>query len=164
MQVRRLRATEWSALRELRLKALEDAPDAFSIQLAEAAAELDDSWRERARRGAEGMDEVVIVAQDDSTLIGMAAGRLAEDEAAEAWLFAMWVEPTQRGDGIGEGLLRGVVDWARERGAHRLHLTVTESNDAALSLYLRFGFKPTGDRMPLREGSLVQCLSLRLDI
>ena len=164
MLIRRLRATEWSALRDLRLKALEDAPEAFSIQLAEAATELDDSWRERARRGAEGKDEVVIVAQDDSTLIGMAAGRLAEDETAEAWLFAMWVEPTQRGDGIGERLLRGVVHWARERGADRLRLTVTEDNAAAMNLYLRSGFAPSGHRVPLREGSHLQCLTMTLEI
>jgi ribosomal protein S18 acetylase RimI-like enzyme len=44
------------------------------------------------------------------------------------------------------------------------NLTVAEDNDVAINLYLRFGFKPTGDRMPLREGSHVQCLSLRLDI
>ena len=155
---------EWSALRKLRFKALENAPDAFSIQLAEAAAVPEESWRDRARRAAEGKDEVAIVAQDDSTLVGMAAGRLAEDDVAEAWLFAMWVEPSQRRDGIGEGLLRGVIDWARERGAHRLHLTVTEDNDAAMNLYLRFGFDPTGNRVPLREGSHLQCLSMSLDI
>lgn len=161
MQVRRLRAEEWSSLRGLRLKALEDAPEAFSVRYAEAAEEPEESWRERARSAAEGENEVAIVAQEERDLIGMALGRLAEDELA-AWLFAMWVEPARRNEGIGELLLRHVADWARERGALRLHLTVTENNDPARNLYTRFGFEPTGECVPLREGSRVQCLPMTL--
>ena len=46
--VRRLRPDEWRDLRALRLRALEDAPDAFGATLAEEAAEPDLTWQERA--------------------------------------------------------------------------------------------------------------------
>jgi hypothetical protein len=47
--VERVRAAEWRELRELRLRALADAPEAFASTLAREAAFPDDVWRQRAQ-------------------------------------------------------------------------------------------------------------------
>ena len=49
--VERVRAAEWRELRELRLRALADAPEAFASTLAREAAFPDDVWRQRAQGG-----------------------------------------------------------------------------------------------------------------
>src|SRR5690348_9548863 len=48
--VRATTTTDWQALREIRLQALLDAPDAFASTHAREAAFGEDEWRQRAGR------------------------------------------------------------------------------------------------------------------
>ncbi len=49
-----------------------------------------------------------------------------------------------RGRGVGSALMASVVDWARERGLHKLTLSVFPHNDAAMALYRKYGFVVEG--------------------
>jgi RimJ/RimL family protein N-acetyltransferase len=49
-----------------------------------------------------------------------------------------------RGRGVGSALLAAGIDWARERGLHKLSLTVFPHNAAAIALYRTFGFVEEG--------------------
>jgi hypothetical protein len=51
MEVRQACATDWEVLRELRLWALADAPDAFASTLDQEAAFPEQVWRQRAEGG-----------------------------------------------------------------------------------------------------------------
>lgn len=64
----------------------------------------------------------------------------------------MWVDPRARGQGVGQGLIREVAMWARDLGSRRIVLFVQEVNAGGQALYLRAGFRPTGDRMPVGIG------------
>ena len=46
--------------------------------------------------------------------------------------------------GGARAILGGIETWAREEGAHTLHLQVAESNTQAISLYRKFGFEQVG--------------------
>jgi hypothetical protein len=48
--VRATTMTDWQALREIRLQALRDAPDAFASTYAREAAFGEDEWHRRATR------------------------------------------------------------------------------------------------------------------
>jgi hypothetical protein len=48
--VRATTTTDWQALREIRLQALRDAPDAFASTYAREAAFGEDEWHRRATR------------------------------------------------------------------------------------------------------------------
>ncbi len=150
--VRRLRPDEWRELRALRLRALADAPDSFGATLAEEEAEPDAVWQRRASTG----DRVVIVAERDGRLVGMASGGPAPTDEPAAGLYAMWVEPAARGTRIAEAIVAAVVEWAREAGYPVLGLGVTTTNARAIALYDRLGFVDTGRHFPLREGSDLQ--------
>jgi RimJ/RimL family protein N-acetyltransferase len=52
-----------------------------------------------------------------------------------------------RGRGVGSALLAAAVDWARERGLHKLSLSVFAHNAAAIALYRKFGFVDEGRRV-----------------
>ena len=50
MEVQQARAADWEELRELRLQALGDAPDAFSSTLEQEAAFPEEVWRSYSAR------------------------------------------------------------------------------------------------------------------
>lgn len=56
------------------------------------------------------------------------------------------VHPEARGRGVGEALLRHVIDKVREQGATFISLEVRMSNSAALALYRKLGFDVLGVR------------------
>jgi GNAT superfamily N-acetyltransferase len=59
------------------------------------------------------------------------------------WIGGMGVVPDLRRRGIGELLLRDVLDAARGLGLRRVTLEVLEQNEGARRLYERLGFTPT---------------------
>jgi RimJ/RimL family protein N-acetyltransferase len=58
----------------------------------------------------------------------------------------LMVDGRWRRRGIGTGLLRQAVGWARPRGVRKLELHVFPHNEGALALYEAFGFEREGYR------------------
>jgi RimJ/RimL family protein N-acetyltransferase len=52
-----------------------------------------------------------------------------------------------RGRGVGSALLAAAIEWARERGLHKLSLDVFPRNTRAIALYRKFGFVEEGRRI-----------------
>jgi ribosomal protein S18 acetylase RimI-like enzyme len=147
VRVRRLRADEAGALREVRLRALRDAPEAFWATWEREAALGADEWARRAEEAGAGERAVVAVAQaGDGPLVALAGGRLDDEDPGRADLWGTWVDPAWRGGGrgLGAAVVEEVVAWARSRGAGRLVLWVSDEVPAAAALYTRLGFVPTG--------------------
>ncbi len=53
------------------------------------------------------------------------------------------VDPTARGKGYGDLLMKGTVAWAKEVGANKVILLSNTSLDPAIALYKKHGFKTT---------------------
>ncbi len=74
------------------------------------------------------------------------------------------VRPELRGRGLGARLLDEVLAAARRRGVTKLYLEVRDSNETALRLYERFGFREVGRRRSYyqepREDARVMALEL----
>ena len=139
VEVRRLQPAEWAAYREVRRRALLDAPWAFGSTLAEADRLSDADWRQRLS------DRAIFVATIGGLSVGLVAGIAAEAPKA-AELISMWVDPDWRGRGIGDQLVSTVIDWAAEHGFETIQLWVAEGNKEAERLYSRHGFRRTGER------------------
>jgi len=141
--VREVGPDDWAILREIRLAALQDAPQAFGSTYQREARFTEAQWRKRINDTA-----VTFFAQlDEDPAPAGIAGVWVDDGAAE--LVSMWVRPDARGRGVGEALVMATAGWARARGHGALFLWVTEVNAPARRLYERCGFAPSGDRQPL---------------
>jgi GNAT superfamily N-acetyltransferase len=56
-------------------------------------------------------------------------------------IFLLYVLPEHRRHGIGSALMRYVETWARERGDCQIGLQVFQTNEPALTLYEKLGYK-----------------------
>jgi len=86
----------------------------------------------------EGGRGTFLIARNDGRAIGCGAIRLLDPMTAEAK--RMYVEPDQRGKGVGRAVLAGLEAAARRLGVRRLVLETGIYQDAALALYRRAGF------------------------
>jgi ribosomal protein S18 acetylase RimI-like enzyme len=144
-EVRRVTPEDWEALRSLRLEALANYPIGFCERLTDAERHSDEHWRLRAARGAEGGDSYQVLAFDDGRPVGTSV--TFTDERA-AWVAAVYVAPSHRGQGLLARMLDELADWQRGRGATELLLEVHEDNARARAAYRRLGFVETGERRP----------------
>ena len=145
VQIAQIGGDDWERWRGIRLRALQDAPDAFGSTYERESAFVERDFRSRLGVGGPAF---LAVAGDEP--VGLGAGF----QDLEGWLLvvAMWVDPGWRGRGIGQRVLDAIVGWAREHGL-RVHLHVQAENGAARRLYERYGFMPTGETDALRPGS-----------
>lgn len=88
-------------------------------------------------------DRYYIVAETQGRLAGYAGMQWVIDEGH---ITNIAVKPLYRRKGIGSELLASLIKKAREKNLKFLTLEVRESNQAAINLYKKFGFKVEGVR------------------
>ena len=136
--------------KNIRLRALQDAPTAFSSTYAQEAKLTDDDWLKRSIQFS-GTKATGYFALDGRVAVGIAAGFLDRNDSLRAELVSMWVAPTHRRRGIGRLLVYAVTDWARGQNIPSLLLLVTSNNHAAIEFYQRLGFALTKKTEPYRN-------------
>jgi RimJ/RimL family protein N-acetyltransferase len=141
-------------LRELRLRALRDAPDAFSSAPEREEAYAPETWEQRAG--------TVVVAEEGADWLGMAGWYADGDLPAIANVWGVWVDPRARGRGIGRRLVEATIAAARAAGHRRLELAVTDRAPAAEALYERLGFRRTGVTLPFPKREAVVQVQMAL--
>lgn len=149
MIIRALAPHESDLLREVRLRALSDAPDSFGETLAEAAARPRSHWENQTRLLTEPDGHVMFMACDGEMIHGSVYGLIDRDRLGAGRVGGMWVDPSRRREGMGFALLLAVIDWADSRGMARLGLWAPVHRLGAIALYTRAGFRATGLRKPL---------------
>jgi ribosomal protein S18 acetylase RimI-like enzyme len=164
LNIRTLEAADWRLYRLLRLRALEESPDAFATTHAEQAERPDDSWAARLAAAAVSADDYPLVAEQEGEPLGLAWAKADADDPGVVEIFQVWVAPAARGRGIAAGLLREAIGWARKRGARAVRLDVTQGDTAAVRLYLREGFRNAGEPVPFRAGSPLLSQAMYLDL
>lgn len=145
--IKRITAEDGLVFKEVRLRALQDTPTAFSSTYAKEAQFPDEEWRSRAAR-CNGVDRIGFLAYDDDRACGMVFCFIEEHDKDEGTIVSMWVAPEVRQAGVGRLLIDSVVGWARSLGMHRLKLMVTSVNPGAIAFYERNGFTMSGKTGP----------------
>lgn len=126
---------DWAALKAVRLAALRDAPTAFGVSFATAAADDDARWRTRA---CGATLPVFWLAWHDGEPVGLAGGGV--DARGRYNLIAMWVAPAWRGAGVARPLVDAVKAHAVASSHARVVLDVAPGNERAAAFYRKQGF------------------------
>jgi GNAT superfamily N-acetyltransferase len=137
--LRRIRADEGPLLRDLRLRSLADAPQAFGQSPDDAAGRSEADWQAQARAASQGDRRAWFIAEVSETPVGLVLARRRPPD--DALIFSMWVEPEHRRAHVGERLIEAVRDWALGWGCRRMVLWVFAANEPAIRFYDRLGFR-----------------------
>lgn len=131
------------AYQKVRLYALQESPAAFGSSYAE---EVDRPLAVVAERLGDKSNHVFGAIDGEGQLAGIVTLRWERrpKSSHKAFIFAMYVLPEYRGQGIGRALLETAIGRARELGLRQLNLSVVEANEAAVHLYESLGFERFG--------------------
>jgi len=146
-RVRRARIGDEAVLRDLRLRAILDTPDAFGSTYERELARTTSDWQRWLSPG------VTFILEAGDRPSGIVAGVRDAVESNVVHLMAMWVDPVLRGSGGADELAASVVAWAASEGARTLRLEVMQSNGRARRFYERIGFQASRrETVPERDG------------
>ena len=130
---------------ELRLEALKENPEAFATSYEEVISKPNPV--EQYEKSFAQTNQYNFGAFKDEKLIGMVTllPETKEKLKHKANIFAMYVTPGQRGNGLGRALLGAAIKQAHKmEGISKVNLTVVSINHSAKGLYQKFGFKSYG--------------------
>lgn len=149
MIVRRAVVGDEPNLRELRLQALSDAPDAFGSTYERELGRTLWDWRRWLSPG------VTFILEGPEGASGIVAGSRDAGDPTIVRLMAMWVHPSIRGSGAGDALVAAVFSWAQAESARVVQLDVVGRNLRARRFYERNGFRLTGrENVRERDGEI----------
>jgi GNAT superfamily N-acetyltransferase len=162
--IRRVRSGDGQLLRAVRLRALASDPGSFGSTHARESAYEPAVWDEWAEEDADGGSEATLVAWRGPEPVGMVTGSRDDSEAGLFHVYAMWVAPEARGQGVGRRLLAGIEAWMISFEATVSQLSVTNEAAAAQALYEAGGYAPDGsvEESPHTPGVLHVSLRKRL--
>jgi ribosomal protein S18 acetylase RimI-like enzyme len=135
---------DWQLLSTIRLRALEDSPDAFAADYGAEVRHDEQQWREWLR------SDMWLLAFENGTApapVGViAATREPPAPAGDPFLSSLWVDPWHRRRGIARGLVEAAAERVATAGATAVSLWVLDGNEPARRFYTAIGFVPTGER------------------
>lgn len=141
--IRRLQTGEADLFKQLRLRALQDAPYAFPSTYEAALQRSAESWHAQAERTAQGPDRATFIVFSDDVPIGIAALYRDEDKVGVGELLQVWVSSEYRGTRVIWDLVDEIFKWARENRFDRIIAGVTKGNARAVKFYTNYGFSIT---------------------
>jgi len=148
--VRHVEPDGWEAARDLRLRALEEAPTAFGTTLEHARQLTEADWRARVTEAA------WFICWERGEPVALATGVRTpgrDPRPGDHELTSMWAAPEVRGTGTSSTVLDAVMRWALDDGATRLVAWVVDGNEHAKAFYERLGLTPTGRTQKVRDGA-----------
>lgn len=147
-----LNEAEWERLRNIRLRALKENPEAFGANFDEVKSQPQNIWM----KGFEKED--YLIASIDGLDVGMLYIEVLNgDHGATCWIGGCWTDSAYRGKGVMRALFNYIDENADSRKWARQGLGVWTDNFDAIKAYEFLGFKFAGEKMPgSREGKYFQ--------
>lgn len=138
-QIRLIRTDDAQAYSDL-LTQLDTESDFLLFEPGERTT-TPEQWRAMLAEMLENGTSAIFVAESESELVGFV--RVRGDNLRRlrhSALIVIAIKQAFTGQGVGTALLSEAERWARERGVHRLYLTVMTHNERAIGLYQKMGF------------------------
>jgi ribosomal protein S18 acetylase RimI-like enzyme len=142
--VRVLLEREWTWLRDIRLTALKDSPEAFLSNYEREHAYSESDWLAEFCRG-----EWVIDLRHGEAIGLIGTTREPVTPTNECYLEYMWISPLYRRQGVATDMLENVLKRLASSGVDTIMLWTLDGNEPARRFYEKRGFASTLKRQPL---------------
>jgi len=144
IEIKRIAPDTALVFKDVRLRALQESPTAFSSTYARESLLPDEEWQRRAARWGGDENDAMFMAFEGGTVCGIVGSYVEPEQRERAQVVSMWVDPAYRRAGAGKKLIDAVAAWNRSRGVRELALMVTCVNTGAIAFYEGLGFLKTG--------------------
>lgn len=136
--IKQLPPSAWEQYRNLRLEALQLAPQAYGSTYTEEAAKTKEEYQKTLGH--------IWFAFVDETVAGMIGliPDIGTPGKHRAHVVSFWVKPEYRKQGIGKMLVQHLQEIAPTQGIRKFYLHVTTTQESAIKLYESLGFFKVG--------------------
>lgn len=130
--------------KNLRLRALQEEPQAYETKYEDALAEPPIEWQKRLEASEIGKTQLLSFAKLNGNLVGMAAAWRPENEEVMN-VVSVFIAKEARGKGISKKLLSHLIESVKKNeDVKTLRLEVNPNQTPAYKLYEGLGFKKVG--------------------
>ncbi|WP_218956184.1 GNAT family N-acetyltransferase [Acinetobacter sp. YH12045] len=133
-------------MKNLRLEALQDSPDAFTATYEKTKTHSESEWRDRA---AQKTPCQFLLAFDGIRAVGMVGGTI--DKQHEFTVVAMWLYENYRGNSVADLLISNLKKYAANQGYTKIVLRVELGNLRAIQFYSKQGFIKVLEQFSLKS-------------
>lgn len=166
VEIVQLSPENWSVLRELEIRSLEQESIAFEDQelgMKRNLSRTPEFWKSRLDENTS--PNISVFAKDGDQFIGMVSAVIYKNYGY-ALIRHLYVDKQgHRGLGIGRNLLESLLAKLRAtQDIWKAKLFVVETQDAARSLYESLGFRETGRHQAKRGNEVYTEIEMELDI
>lgn len=161
-QIRTLEKNEVELFRTLRLRAIDDVPEAFAETRKEARTRSMEEWRKLAAQVAGQPDSIMFIAEEKGNANGFVFGRIDPDDRMRGHIGSLWVDRTRGLRDTADALLESTIHWGRSRGLRSLILWVAEAAQIPARVYAEAGFRSTGQTIDVETESGIKMLEMEL--
>jgi len=144
MLLRPLTPEDAAEFQSLRLRGLQECPEAFASSYEEEANTLPAEIERRLQPKA---DSAIVGAFREGTLVGLTGVQRESMTklAHKAFIWGVYVAPHARGHGVGTKVVSQALNYATEKlGVRQVNLGVNARSTAAVELYKKLGFVQYG--------------------
>lgn len=144
MTIQEIPASGWERVRDVRLRSLQESPEAFTSSYERESAWNKEDWAPRWNNRA------WFLSSENNFDTGI-AGTYAFGDPQHVHVIGMWVDPAYRGTKAAEDLIDACKAWTRNRGSDELALLVVPGNIPARRFYEKVGFTLKSDSVTIPE-------------
>jgi len=137
--LQRLLPSKWEEYKTIRLEALQTNPEMFGSNYLKEAAYSQNDWVSFLEDDTRAM----FALYNEESLIGLTGVALKKEDATTAILFASFIKPSHRNNGLSALFYQARINWAKHKKCRSIIVSHRAGNEVSKAANQRFGFKFT---------------------
>ncbi len=155
IEVKRVEFDEWKKFRDIRIRAIEDSPQAFGDTLEVTRERQKEVWL----TWIDGAYNYVIEVNNKFQSLGT----FRQDENNDWVINGVWTDPEFRGRGYSKKIFNTILEKAKSLYVKEIVLSVNPVQKEAFNLYTKLGFKVVGEEeVELGDGTKQMIIKMLL--
>lgn len=139
MKITKATEKDWKEYKEIRLEALKNNPEAFGASYEDEAKRSGARWK----KSLKDKNKTVFLVLDNNKPVAISMILFESSKRFDhiARISSVYVNPEYRGRKLSSKLMELIIKEAKRKKIMKIQLKVVTSQESAIALYKKFGFK-----------------------